>query len=105
MSIGEFTQSLRLQEAVETPDGGGGFTMDWQDMAEGQVFAKIEVQAQTETPLARGIRRPVTCRITLPLRSDVTPMLRLADDSFCYHIMSLQQAGDTLTITALRSPL
>ena len=105
MSIGEYSKPLRVQEAVETPDGGGGFTMGWQDIADAQIFAKIETEPQAETTLARGLRRPITCRITLPYRGDINPMQRLVDDSYAYHIMSLREEDALLAITALRSPL
>ena len=108
MTAAEFSHRLRLQEAVETQDGGGGIAMDWRDIAEPEVFARIEVLEQPEVSLGRALRHPGPCRITLRFRADVTANMRLIDDSYAYHIMSFRDPdgrGALLAITALRSPL
>lgn len=33
MTAGQLRERVTIQQAVETPDGGGGSSIDWQDVA------------------------------------------------------------------------
>ena len=81
---------LVLEEAIDTPDGGGGFTTSWQPVATApQVFAKIDFGSGGEELLQRQVTALTPCRITLRRRDEVTPQHRLRDDSYVYEILSV----------------
>lgn len=91
MKTPELRHLLTIQEPVRTPDGGGGFTTAWQDIATGPaVYAAIEPLPGREE-LRQGQMTPVqSWRITLRYRADITPALRLAEGATIYNITSVR---------------
>lgn len=89
---------LTLQQEVQTPDGQGGFTRSWQDVA--QLWAEIMPQAGSTgagaEQLAFGQLQPrMTHRILLRYRVGVTPAMRLVFDGRVFNIRSVANKGET----------
>lgn len=86
MSIGKLRHKMSLQQQVLTPDGGGGFTASWQEVAE--IYADIAELTGGESLDAGQLAAVTPCRITILYRGDVTPAQRLATGSRIYDIVS-----------------
>lgn len=89
MSLTRLAQPVTLQQPVLTPDGGGGFTPGWQDIA--SVFAEIAELAGAEIAGAtRQTESLSPCRITILYRADVTPDMRITAADTAYSIVSVR---------------
>jgi SPP1 family predicted phage head-tail adaptor len=88
--ISELRHRVTLQEQVRMPDGGGGFTVSWQNIASvPEVYAEIVPLTGAEQLRYHQLATSVTHKITLRYRSDVTPALRLLHGSVVYDITSV----------------
>lgn len=104
--IGALRHPLTLQEAVETPDGGGGFTTAWRNLpASPQVYAAIMPLSGQESLHFRKVAAETTHRIKLRYRGDVTTSMRMVDgDNKIYEILSvidIDKSGAYLDILAV----
>ena len=98
MSIGDLRHPLAIQEAVLTPDGGGGFASTWQDIAEApQVFAHIEDHGSTDAQENGQLTATATLKITIHYRAGLKAGMRLAGTAQDYDIVSLQDPDGTAT--------
>jgi SPP1 family predicted phage head-tail adaptor len=78
--IGGLKHPLRLQRALSTPDGGGGFAVTWADVEEyPDVFARIRTVSAREDFRHLRLQAMVTHRLTIRYRSDVAADMRLVD--------------------------
>lgn len=94
--IGDLSHLLTLQERTLTPDGGGGFTMVWQDVASvPTLYAAVEALSGGERQEALQLVSAVTHRITLRYREDVSADMRFVEGSAVYYIMSAQDPDGT----------
>lgn len=92
--IGDLKYRVTLQESVLTPDGGGGFTQAWQDVAANpDIYAEIISLSSGEQLRFHQMEITATHRITLRYRSDVTPALRLVKGATVYDIVSVTDRG------------
>lgn len=88
------TQRLSLQAEVITPDGAGGFTRQWQAVA--QLWAEIRPVTGGETRpsasmgreifAAGQIQSQISHRVFLRRRADVTPAMRLVLGARAFNI-------------------
>jgi SPP1 family predicted phage head-tail adaptor len=105
MNIAGLKTRLTIQEALRTPDGGGGFTTVWQSIAtEPVVFAQMVQVSGGESLRDQQVTAGATYRITLRHRSDITPSHRLFDGAMAYNITALRDPdgeGAWLEITAV----
>lgn len=102
MSIGALKNLLSIEEPVLSPDGGGGFTVAWQIVAE--VYADIAELAGSEPLQHRQLAPRTPCRITLLHRADLRADMRLSGGGRNYDIISLRDpdgAGAYLEVIAL----
>lgn len=88
MSIGRLRHKMSLQQQSLTPDGGGGFTASWQEVAE--VYADIAALGGTESLDSGQLAAVTPCRITVLYREDITPAMRLALGNKTYDIVSVR---------------
>ncbi len=84
MTIGRLKKRLTLQQNIATPDGGGGFNQNWQDVAE--VFAHIQPLSSRIDSRFDGKKTSNSHRITIPYRDDVTIEKRLTDGQAIFKI-------------------
>lgn len=105
MNISALKHRLTIQERLRTPDGGGGFTTAWQDIAaEPEVFANIVQTSGGEILRDHQMTAGATFRITLRHRADITPAHRLVDGAAAYNIIALRDPDGTgawLEVTAV----
>ncbi len=88
MNIGQLNHRLSIEQPVLAPDGGGGFTVAWQEVAE--IYAAISELAGGEL-LQNGMITPsAPCRITILHRSDMREDMRLTGNGRIYEIVSLR---------------
>lgn len=88
MNIGQLKHRLTLQKNTPVADGGGGFTQDWQDIAD--VFAQIDMlSGRLEARFDR--KTPITThRIIIPYRIDITAEMRLVRNDRVYQITGMR---------------
>jgi len=84
-----------LQHRARTPDGGGGFSETWTDVASvPEVYAEIVPLSGSEQLRYHQLSTVVTHRITLRYRSDVTADMRLVSGGRVYNIVSAVSRDD-----------
>lgn len=97
--IGDMRHRATLQQQVRTPDGGGGFTETWQDLATvPAVYADIVPLSGAEQLRHHQLASTVTHRITIRYRSDVTAAMRLSSGGKIYNITSVTDKGGLGTL-------
>jgi SPP1 family predicted phage head-tail adaptor len=76
--IGGLRRRLTLQEEGRVADGGGGFTLVWQNVAANPtVWGRIVPLSGREVLQAGQLQTPVSHRILIRYRPDVTGAMRL----------------------------
>lgn len=91
--IGDLKYRITLQEPVRTPDGGGGFSEAWQDLAAApEVYAAIRPLSGGETFRFRQLETVATHRILTRFRPDITPAHRILHGADVYDIVSATDA-------------
>jgi len=75
MRIGDLRHRISLQELVSIPDGMGGFSEEWQDVA--TVWASVEPLRGQERYLAQQTLQEVTHKVTMRYREGVSTRMRI----------------------------
>lgn len=86
-SCSRLRQRLTLQEELRTPDGSGGYTRSWKDIA--SLWAEIVPifpLSNRELPFAGQLQSKVTHKILLRYRGDVTTSHRLVFEKRVFNI-------------------
>ncbi len=90
--IGELKYRITFQEAIKTPDGGGGFTEVWQAMAvQPEVYAAIAPLSGGEQLRYHKLETTATHRFLIRHRKDITPNLRIVREGLVYDISSVTE--------------
>jgi SPP1 family predicted phage head-tail adaptor len=100
-SCSRLRQRLTLQEEIEIPDGAGGFTRSWQDIAD--LWAEIIPFTGREKLFAGQLQSQISHRILLRYRSGITAGQRLVFENRAFNIRYLfntAEADETLEILA-----
>lgn len=95
--IGTLRHALRLQNALKTPDGGGGWHTVWQDAAlHPLVYAAIETVSGGERLQNHRLEENTTRRLRIRARADIRAGMRLVDAAahVGYEIISVRAAAD-----------
>lgn len=94
--IGKMKHRLTLQEPIRTPDGAGGFTVVWRDIAEHPgLYARIQALSGRETLKFGQLETKVTHRIAFRHRKDVRPGMRFIGAAEAYSIVSVADPDGT----------
>lgn len=102
--IGELRHRVVFQESVLTPDGSGGFTQEWRDLAE--VAAAVVALSAAEQLRFQQLQTAVTHKIYIRWRADVTARMRAVKGGEVYDIVSATDrdgTGTCLEIMARRT--
>lgn len=75
MTAGQLRERITIQQAVETPDGGGGSSVVWTDLA--TLWAEVRPLSGRERLQAQQIEASVDYRVTIRYRSDVDAGMRV----------------------------
>lgn len=96
--IGHMKHRVTIQEAVLTPDGAGGFTHVWQDIAEApEVFAAITPVSGAEQFRFGQLQATATHHIVVRYRGDITTAMRLVEGDVTYTMASLKDRDGSKT--------
>lgn len=91
-AIGELRARLVLEEPVRTPDGGGGASESWVEVA--TVWGRIEGRPGGETVQADRVTATLTHTITIRYRAGVVPQMRFRLETRIFHILSVVDIED-----------
>lgn len=67
---GRLREVITIRRLTDTPDGGGGYTRDWDTIA-GPIFAEVLGQNGREALLANTLQGIATFKITVHYRTDL----------------------------------
>jgi SPP1 family predicted phage head-tail adaptor len=84
--IGDLRKRLELQALTETADGGGGFTELWAKVT--IVWGSVQPITASERFRAMSLETPITHRIEIRYRNDVTTKSRLLLGSRIFNVRS-----------------
>lgn len=82
--IGKMRQRITLQKPQEVTDQGGGRSITWNDKE--TVWAEVKPLRGQERIHSMGLANPVTHKITIRYRSDVSADWRVLYDSRYFNI-------------------
>lgn len=92
VKIGRMRHRLALEEAIATPDGGGGAIMNWVEVAE--IWAAILPVSGREGVEADGLQGRATHRIIVRYRADITPHKRFRAGARIFDIKAVIDGGE-----------
>lgn len=89
--IADMKYRVTIQQVVLTPDGAGGFSESWQNLATAPVvYASITPAAAGEQMKYGQTEATTTHHIVMRYRTDVTPgMILIDEDAVTYAIVSV----------------
>ena len=91
--ISDLRHVLSLQQKTMTPDGGGGFSITWSNVASNPVLhAGIIAMGGPKRFMHRQFLCDGTVKMRIRYRDDVTDDMRLTDGSRHYYIQSVQDS-------------
>lgn len=90
---GSLRSELSLQSRIETPDGLGGFTESWNEVA--TLFGRIEPVSATSVFGPDQTVETVTHRITLRWRETVASGMRFVRQNRIFDIVTVHDPDDT----------
>ena len=90
---GQFRQEVALESASLAPDGMGGHTESWTEIA--TVFARIEPISAESRFGAGQTRETATHRLTLRYRDDVESGMRFTRGNREFEIMTVHDPDET----------
>jgi len=91
-SIGALRHRLTLEQSSLTPDGGGGVTESWVQVA--QFWGKIIPLSGRESVEAARIAGRYRYEITIRHRAGVEPEMRFRLGTRIFHILSVEDVGE-----------
>lgn len=89
---GLLRERVTLQRRADTPDGGGGVTAAWQDVA--TLWARVQPEKGSEILKADRLQNPQRYIVTLRWRADVTPEMRLLWAGRVFEIYSVANVDE-----------
>ncbi len=90
---GEMRTELVLEQATPTPDGAGGFTETWSEIA--AVFARLQPIVVRERFGADQTLEEVTHRVTIRYRPDVASGMRFVMGDRVLSILTVHDSDET----------
>ena len=91
-AIGDLRARLVLEESVRTPDGGGGVSEAWVEVA--TVWGRIEARPGSEAFKVDRVTATVMYDITIRYRAGVCPEMRFRSGTRIFHILSVVDIKD-----------
>jgi len=92
MRTGDLRHRITLQELVSIPDGMGGFSEGWQDVA--TVWASVEPLRGQERYLAQQAVQEITHKVTIRYRKSVSPKMRILFGNRVLSIVAVIDPGE-----------
>ncbi|GBE44291.1 phage head-tail joining protein [bacterium BMS3Bbin10] len=91
-AIGALRHRLTLEQTSLTPDGGGGNTESWVQVA--QVWGRIAPLSGRESVEAARIAGRYRYEITIRYRAGVEPAMRFRLGARIFHILAIEDIGE-----------
>ncbi len=92
LSIGGLRHRLTLEQSSLTPDGGGGVTQSWVQVA--QVWGEIAPLSGRERVEAARIAGRQSYEIRIRFRAGVEPAMRFRLGARNFHILAVEDVGE-----------
>lgn len=86
MKVGSLSKRVTLQSPERAPDGAGGATVTWADIA--TVWASIEPVSGHEPYIAQALRGKVSHKVHIRYRMGIGPKNRLLYGARSYDILA-----------------
>jgi SPP1 family predicted phage head-tail adaptor len=101
--IADMKRRVTIQQAVLVPDGAGGFSETWQNLATAPVvYAAITPVGAGEQMKYGQIEATTTHHIVMRYRTDITPgMILIDEDAVTYNIISVADQNGAKVYLAL----
>lgn len=90
--IGKMNKRITIQRLAQVPDGGGGYTEDWQDVA--TVWAKVEPLKSWEEYEAQKVQQKIDYKMIIRYRSDITQDMRVVYNNVLYKIIGIKNIDE-----------
>jgi len=87
VNIGKLRHRVTIQNKVTLPDGYGGVTSTWQDVA--TVWASVEPLNGRELYAAQQVKAELTHRIRIRYMSGIKPEMRIVFDNRSFDIEAI----------------
>ncbi len=87
MKIGKLRHRITIQEKVTVPDGYGGVTSTWKDMA--TVWSSVEPLKGRELYAAQQVKTELSHRVRIRYMSGIKPEMRIAFDNRTFEIEAI----------------
>lgn len=87
MNIGKLRHRVTIQNKVTLPDGYGGVTSTWQDVA--TVWASVEPLNGRELYAAQQVKTELSHRVRIRYMSGIKPEMRIAFDNRTFEIEAI----------------
>lgn len=91
MRAGDLDRRITIQQLTLIPDGGGGSTESWTDLA--TVSAKVTQQSGREFLQASAVRTERAVLFTIRYRADLTTGNRVVYDGIDHDIREVRELG------------
>lgn len=101
ITIGDLRRRVTIEEAVRTGDGGGGYTVAWQPVAE--VWAAIWPRLADESYTLDRVAGRATHDMWIRYRDGITPEMRVVSGTRVFDIRGVIDVEDRKTW--LRCPI
>jgi SPP1 family predicted phage head-tail adaptor len=101
--IADMKHRVTIKQPVLSPDGAGGFSESWQNLATAPVVYAAITPATAGEQLKFGqIESTTTHKIVIRYRTDITPgMILIDEDSVTYSIISVADQNGAKVYLAL----
>jgi len=99
IGAGELDQRVTLQRPDSAPDGRGGVTKGWSDIA--TVWARVRPISGRERAAAGQIEAAATYRVTIRRRTDITADCRIVWQGIVMNIRSVPASGSRAMWTVI----
>lgn len=90
--IGALRHRLVIEAVQTTPDGGGGFSESWVEIA--TVWASIAAKSGGEALQADRVTGTLRHDISIRYRDDVQPAMRFRKGQRVFHILGCENVGE-----------
>lgn len=88
--IGKLRHRLTIEEEARVADGGGGFAVTWSELStDPTVWGAVVPLSGREVLQAQQLATPVTHKVTIRHRSDVTAAMRLKLGTRAFNIRAV----------------
>ena len=100
LRLGTLRHRVTLQQEARVADGGGGFTVTWQDVA--TVWARVAPIRGEEALVHRQLEDAITHKVTMRYRAGVTAAMRLVHNGRVFNIREVLDLDERNRILELR---